>query len=139
MFSYFDRAGHGNQYTLPLSKVARSIGRCVVRVIGSDAHESSILPEVLGLASIFLPRNRLALLEPYSITLAYCRHSFSVLALSLTPLAATREWCTLLDDPRLTSCSTRPLVCITGHRYLILQISTAAAQIPLDSMFLTVG
>jgi hypothetical protein len=33
----------------------------------SDAHESSILAEVLGLASIFLPRNRLALLEPYSI------------------------------------------------------------------------
>ncbi|KAA8893200.1 hypothetical protein FN846DRAFT_556000 [Sphaerosporella brunnea] len=58
----------------------------------SDAHESSILPEVLGLASIFLPRNRLALLEPYSITLAYARHSFSVLALFLTPLDATRGY-----------------------------------------------
>jgi hypothetical protein len=32
----------------------------------SDAHESSILAEVLGLASIFLPRNPLALPEPYS-------------------------------------------------------------------------
>jgi hypothetical protein len=40
----------------------------------SDAHESSILAEVLGLASIFLPRNCLALLEPYSITLAYSPH-----------------------------------------------------------------
>jgi hypothetical protein len=43
----------------------------VTAVVGmvSDAHESSILAEVLGLASLFLPRNRLALLEPYSINL----------------------------------------------------------------------
>jgi hypothetical protein len=31
---------------------------------GSDAHESSILAGALGLASIYLPRNRLAPLEP---------------------------------------------------------------------------
>jgi hypothetical protein len=56
----------------------------------SDAHESSILAEALGLASIFLPRNRLALLEPYSITLAYCPHSFSVVPPFSTPLDAAR-------------------------------------------------
>jgi hypothetical protein len=56
----------------------------------SDAHESSILAEALGLASIFLPRNRLALLEPYSITLACSPHSFSVVPPFSTPLDATR-------------------------------------------------
>jgi hypothetical protein len=62
----------------------------------SDAHESNIVAEALGLASNFLPRNRLAPLEPYSITLAYSRHSFSVLALFLTPLDATRRHSLLL-------------------------------------------
>jgi hypothetical protein len=56
----------------------------------SDAHESSILAEALALASIFLPRNRLALVEPYSITLAYSPHSFSVVPPFPTPLDATR-------------------------------------------------
>jgi hypothetical protein len=56
----------------------------------SDAHESSILAEALGLASIFLPRNRLALLEPYSITLGCSPHSFSVVPPFSTPLDATR-------------------------------------------------
>jgi hypothetical protein len=58
----------------------------------SDANESSILAEALGLASILLPRNRLALLEPYSPTLAYSPHVFSVLALFLTPLDAARGY-----------------------------------------------
>jgi hypothetical protein len=56
----------------------------------SDAHESSILPEALGLASIFWPRNRLALLELYSITLGCSPHSFSVVPPFSTPLDATR-------------------------------------------------
>jgi hypothetical protein len=60
--------------------------------VTSDAHESSILAEALGLASLFLPRSRLALLEPYSTLLAYSPHSFSVLALFLTPLDATRGY-----------------------------------------------
>jgi hypothetical protein len=42
-------------------------------VVG-DAHESSILDEVLGLANFFSPRNSLALLEPYSLILASSGH-----------------------------------------------------------------
>jgi hypothetical protein len=62
----------------------------VLDVAYSDAHESSILAEALGLASIFLPRNRLALLEPYSITLGCSPHSFSVVPPFSTALDATR-------------------------------------------------
>jgi hypothetical protein len=57
----------------------------------SDAHESSILAEALGVASIFLPRNRLAPLEPYSITLAYSPDLFSVVPPFSTPLDPTRR------------------------------------------------
>jgi hypothetical protein len=41
--------------------------------------------------SIFLPRNRLAPLEPYSITLAYAPHVFSVVPPFSTPLDPTRR------------------------------------------------
>jgi hypothetical protein len=86
----------------------------------SDAHESSILAEVLGLASIFLPRNRLALLEPYSINSPSPATHFPLCHGFLRPsttLASPREAAALPDDPRLASCSTRRLVCITdeGH------------------------
>jgi hypothetical protein len=83
----------------------------------SDAHESSILAEVLGLASIFLPRNRLALLEPYSINSPSPATHFPLghgFLRPSTPLASPREAAALPDDPRLASCSTRRLVCITG-------------------------
>jgi hypothetical protein len=83
----------------------------------SDAHESSILAEVLGLASIFLPRNRLALLEPYSINSPSPATHFPLCHGFLrpsTPLASPREAAALPEDPRLASCSTRRLVCITG-------------------------
>jgi hypothetical protein len=84
----------------------------------SDAHESSILAEVLGLASIFLPRNRLALLEPYSINSPSPATHFPLCHGFLrpsTPLASPREAAALPDDPRLASCSTRRLVCITAY------------------------
>jgi hypothetical protein len=83
----------------------------------SDAHESSILAEVLGLASIFLPRNRLALLEPYSINWRSPATHFPLCHGFLrpsTPLASRRGAAALPDDPRLPSCSTRRLVCITA-------------------------
>jgi hypothetical protein len=83
----------------------------------SDAHASSILAEVLGLASIFLPRNRLALLEPYSINSPSPATHFPLCHGFLrpsTPLASPREAAALPDDPRLASCSTRRLVCITA-------------------------
>jgi hypothetical protein len=83
----------------------------------SDAHASSILAEVLGLASIFLPRNRLALLGPYSINSPSAATHFPLCHGFLrpsTPLASPREAAALPDDPRLASCSTRRLVCITG-------------------------
>jgi hypothetical protein len=85
----------------------------------SDAHESSILAEVLGLESIFLPRNRLALLEPYSINSPSAATHFPLCHDFLrpsTPLASPREAAALPDDPRLASCSTRRLVCITANR-----------------------
>jgi hypothetical protein len=50
----------------------------------SDAHDSSILVEELGLSSILLPRTRLAVLEPYSIILASSSHSFDPVAPCLT-------------------------------------------------------
>jgi hypothetical protein len=84
----------------------------------SDAHQSSILAEVRGLASIFLPRNRLALLEPYSINSPSPATHFPLCHGFLrpsTPLASPREAAALPDDPRLASCSTRRLVCITGR------------------------
>jgi hypothetical protein len=84
----------------------------------SDAHESSILAEVLGLASIFLPRTRLALLEPYSINSPSSATHFPLCHGFLrpsTPLASPREAAALPDDPRLASCSTRRLVCITVY------------------------
>jgi hypothetical protein len=58
-------------------------------LVRSDAHESSILAEALGLASIFLPRDRLAPLEPYSITLAYSPDLFSLVPPFSTPLDPT--------------------------------------------------
>jgi hypothetical protein len=85
----------------------------------SDAHESSILAEVLGLASIFLPRNRLALLEPYSMNSPSPATHFALSHGFLrpsTPLASPREAAALPDDPRLASCSTRRLVCITAPK-----------------------
>jgi hypothetical protein len=89
---------------------------CVPSTVASDAHESSILAEVLGLASIFLPRNRLALLEPYSINSPSPATQFPLCHSFLrpsTPLASPREAAALPDDPRLASSSTRRLVCIT--------------------------
>jgi hypothetical protein len=86
----------------------------------SDAHESSSLAEVLALASIFLPRNRLALLEPYSINSPSPATHFLLCHGFLrpsTPLASPREAAALPDDPRLASCSTRRLVCITGRSW----------------------
>jgi hypothetical protein len=96
--------------------VAISSREVTSSLVSSDAHESSILPEALGVASIFLPRNRLALLEPYSITLAYSPHSFSGGPPFATPLDATRLYSRGGRTPRRPS--TRPLVCITaGQQY----------------------
>jgi hypothetical protein len=89
----------------------------------TDAHESSILAVALGLASIFLPRNRLALLEPYSIALAYSPHSFSVVPPFSTTLDATRLYSRggttarrpstrlVLDSPTHVHHCWRPLPC----------------------------
>jgi hypothetical protein len=89
----------------------------------SDAHESSILAEALGLAGIFLPRDGLATLERASTGLEYTRPFTPLIFRCATvldttrrhsnPLASTRECATLSDDTRLDSSSTRPLVCIT--------------------------
>jgi hypothetical protein len=79
----------------------------------SDAHESSILAEVLGLASIFLPGNRLALLEPYSINSPSPATHFPLCHGCLrpsTPLASPREAAALPDDPRLASCASLNLL-----------------------------
>jgi hypothetical protein len=97
----------------------------------SDAHESSILAEVLGLASIFLRRNRLALLEPYSINSPSPATHFPLCHSFLrpsTPLATPREAAALPDDPRLASCSTRRLVCITAPSYYPPNLSATLAR-----------
>jgi hypothetical protein len=66
----------------------------------SDAHESSILDEVLDLASFFLPRNRLGLLVPYSRILAYSPVSISSLALFLRRLDTPRGYSRVCHPPR---------------------------------------
>jgi hypothetical protein len=102
--------------------VGRSQEKQAFRPTSSDAHESSILAEVLGLASIFLPGNRLALLEPYSINSPSPATHFPLCNGSLrpsTPLAFPREAAALPYDPRLAWYSTRRLVCITAYKSLL--------------------
>jgi hypothetical protein len=90
--------------------------------LASDAHESCILAEALGLASIFLPRNRLATLERASTVLDYTRPFTPLVLRCATVLDATRRHSpalasappssTTLDStrPRLAhSCASRPL------------------------------
>jgi hypothetical protein len=80
----------------------------------SDAHELSILAEYC-LASK-PPRSTRALLDYPRLLpplIFRCATVFDATRRRSTPLAATREGAALPDDPRLASCSTRPLVCIT--------------------------
>jgi hypothetical protein len=74
---------------LPWTEAAQGLNFDRVRT--SDAHESSILAEALGLASIFLPRNRLATLERASTVLEYTRPFTSLVFRCATVLDTTRR------------------------------------------------
>jgi hypothetical protein len=55
------------------AQLVRDVNTTHVMIVVSDTHESSILAEERGLASMFLPRNRLAKLERASTVLDYPR------------------------------------------------------------------
>jgi hypothetical protein len=77
--------------------------------VSSPRHSTSRVFFCLETASLHSSRTRLH--SPTPLThFALCHRSLR----HSTPLAATREWATLLDDPRLASYLTRPLVCITA-------------------------
>jgi molybdenum cofactor biosynthesis enzyme MoaA len=76
--------------------------------VSSPRHSASRVFFRLETASLHSSRTRLHSPTPptyFPLGHRSLRHS--------TPLAATREWATLLDDTRLAPCSSRPLVCIT--------------------------
>jgi hypothetical protein len=77
--------------------------------VSSSRYSASRVFFCLETASLYSSPTRLHSPTPlahFPLCHLFLRHS--------TPLASTREGAALPDDPRLGSCSTRPLVCITG-------------------------
>jgi hypothetical protein len=76
--------------------------------VSSPRHSAARVFFCLETASLYSSPTRLHSATPpthFPLCHRFLRHS--------TPLACTREGAGLPDDPRLASCSTRPLVCIT--------------------------
>jgi hypothetical protein len=85
--------------------------------VSSPRHSASRVFFCLETASLYSSPTRLHSPTPpthFPLCHRFLRHP--------TPLASTREGAALPDDPRLASCSTRPLVCITAgarHRSVL--------------------